>query len=743
VLLGLVYSDTKTRTDALNYQTYDPNNPGTYPFAQNAGDPAPAGAQPVVALCCLSLGSVVDEKRRFALTGTLEWKPASNLHVTVDGVYTKLNDPQQAYDQAYYPNFAYDQNGQAEWSNVTVRNGLITGFTANNFTPEVVNQRVNRLVSTYLLGAKAVWDATSHLTFKVDAYQSSADRPEGGTDAFVTAGLVSPTPYNLNSITVQLNPNALPSISVALPGGVDYGAALASGQLNNQALWSTHYDGLSGYSVKDKVDGFKFDGEWRFDSGILKNISFGAAYTERTKSRNDISNDWTNGSSQYGTLYNTVPGQPAPITFATMGANVISTFNFPNYFAGAGGTFPQTQVLLNIDALLSGLKRLDGTPNYSAGSGVYNFANTLPVFNPLNSYAVNEKTLAGYVEASLGGPRWSGNIGVRLVRTRTRAATAVDNIISVTNNNTANPTNPGIVVLSPPTPVVAYGTYTIPLPSMNFAYRATEKLQIRVAAAQVLARANLNQLAPTTTNNANNNVYVLYYGGNSDLKPIKAWQGDVSVEWYYQPKSFVSAAFFGKRLRDDITTVQINNVNVGAVGCFDNNPCTPLPFSIIQPSNGVSSTIYGIELSVQHLWSNGFGIRANYTRTWTGGAGSIAGLSPTVYSVNPFYEKGPVSLSVSWDHTSSFVYATSTEINNEAAYAQAYNWVTASASYEFDHGIKVFLEGKNLTNAIVRTNLNGDPYAAWANGTSGTGSAVGAGYTAYGRTFTGGIRFSF
>src|SRR5256884_4609744 len=32
-LLGAVYSDTKTRTDALNYNTYDPSMPGVWPLS--------------------------------------------------------------------------------------------------------------------------------------------------------------------------------------------------------------------------------------------------------------------------------------------------------------------------------------------------------------------------------------------------------------------------------------------------------------------------------------------------------------------------------------------------------------------------------------------------------------------------------------------------------------------------------------------------------------------------------------
>jgi TonB-dependent receptor len=120
-LLGLVVSDNKTRTDALNYNTYDPNMPGTWPPPLADGTPSPAGVA-VVGECCISFGSVIDEKKRTAVSGAIEWRPNDKLHFTFDGLYAKLEDPQVAYNQAYYPDFNYDQNGNPEWSNVVVNN---------------------------------------------------------------------------------------------------------------------------------------------------------------------------------------------------------------------------------------------------------------------------------------------------------------------------------------------------------------------------------------------------------------------------------------------------------------------------------------------------------------------------------------------------------------------------------------------------------------------------------------------
>jgi len=378
----------------------------------------------------------VDEKKRTAISGTLEWRPSETLHVTVDGLYTRLNDPQVAYNQAYYPDFNYDANGNPEWSNVVVKNGFITSFTANTFTPEIVNQTVNRQVTTSLIGFNATWQPTSKFSVDADIYRSKANRPEGGNDAFVTSGLESPTPYNQETINWKNNPGGLPSISVTLPNGQDYGAALASGALNN-SHWTAHYTGLSGNSIHDEVTGATLGGTLKIDNlGPWHDLRFGLAQTWRKKSRDDIDNDWTGGSSQYD--FYTTPAGANPITYGSLGANVISVRTFPNYMQGAGGSFPMTTAVFNIQSLLNALKSLNGKPNlYVAGAPNFDFNATLPQFNAVNSYQVREDSSAAFVEMGFGGDQWAGNLGVRVVHTKTTSSTAVNEIESVTIANTA------------------------------------------------------------------------------------------------------------------------------------------------------------------------------------------------------------------------------------------------------------------------------------------------------------------
>lgn len=747
LLVGAVFSDTKTRTDSLNYNTYDGSNPGFWPPPDSNGNLAP-NSQPVVAQCCISFGSVVDDKKREAISGTLEWRPSDELHIALDGLYTRLTDPQVAYNQAYYPDFNYDANGNPEWSNVVVKNGLITSFTANTFTPEIVNQTIDRRVTTYLVGLSATWKPTSSLTFDADLYQSKASRPEGGHDAFVTAGLESATPYNQNTINWTNTANGLPNISVTLPNGQDYATALAAGALDN-SHWSAHYTGLSGNTIHDRVTGLTLGGTLKMDTGPLADLRFGLAYTQREKSRDDYDNDWTGGSSQYD--FYTTPTGANPITFGSLGANVISISNFPNYMQGSGGNFPKTIAVFNISSMLDALKKLNGQPNlYVPGAPNFDFNASLPQFNAINSYAVKENTTAAYLQANLAGDNWAGNVGLRVVHTSTTASTAVNEIQTITIANTSNPTDPAFIQYSNATPTSSTGSYTLPLPSLNFKYQFRPDLQLRFGASETMTRPELNQLAPTRTDNSLNRVYQITYSGNSELKPIKAYSADISLEWYYQPKSALTLAVFGKDILDFITTNTVNNVDLGVKGYF-NGSTTPVPvlYTIFEPVNGDKGYIEGLELGFQHIMANGFGVHGQYTRTWSrayvAGAyvGQLEGVSSNSASLGVLYENNRFSANVNWDYDGSSIAQTFTEIQGWSAYQKSFSWVTAQASYNILPELRIYIEGKNLSNAISRTYLANRADAVWASGNTGTGSSIGQGYSAFGRNYTLGASYRF
>ena len=162
------------------------------------------------------------------------------------------------------------------------------------------------------------------------------------------------------------------------------------------------------------------DGTLKFDAGALTQLRFGLARDLAPKSRDDYDNDWTGGSSQYD--FYTTPTGANPITFGSLGANVISTTNFPNYMQGAGGKFPTTVAVFNIPNLLNALATLNGQPNlYDRRRTELRLRPALPQFNAVNSYDVKEITSAAYLEATFAGEQLGRQLGMRVVHTSTTA----------------------------------------------------------------------------------------------------------------------------------------------------------------------------------------------------------------------------------------------------------------------------------------------------------------------------------
>ena len=79
------------------------------------------------------------------------------------------------------------------------------------------------------------------------------------------------------------------------------------------------------------------------------------------------------------------------------------------------------------------------------------------------------------------------------------------------------------------------------------------------------------------------------------------------------------------------------------------------------------------------------------------------------------------------------------------AISNAFDWVTASVHYRFVRGFEVYVEGKNLSNSIARSYLNGNPLLPWAPGqeVGASESGTGIGYSSYGRTYVLGLSYQY
>ncbi|GJI89688.1 TonB-dependent receptor [Duganella hordei] len=709
VLVGAVVSKRKVRTDSLGYQTYNADSPGSYDV--NGDGVIGAGETNLLAPCCISFGSVFEEKKRAALSGAFEWKVTPTFKMTADALATRLDSPQVGYQQSYYV-----ESAPGRWSDVVVKDRLITSMTVKDLIPEMSNVTTDRVVDTMQFGWRGEWRPSNALKLTGDVYRSTSKRNSGGKDSFVVAGIAGH-----NTGYYRATNGGFPDIRVTLEDGRDLATELAAGRLGNKD-YGVHFTGLTGTDIKDTIDGASLDGRlalggaWHIDG-----LQFGASATSRKKDRNSIGNEKSGGACQYCDMYST--------TFASLGANVVQPMTLPNYMRNAGGSFPGSFIKFDVPAYFAALKKLDGKPVLDADGNptgdTFDVSKSQPVFVPTDSYSVTEKTATLYGQLELAGENWNGNVGARLVRTKTTSRSAIDKIVAIDDQTPDIPTSSPIVTYSPAVPVSEDGSYTKLLPSANISWWARDDFVVRGAIAKVMARPSLDKLAPTRTDNTLDRSYVLSIVGDPKLKPTEAVQQDLSVEWYYRPKSAITAAIFAKQIKNFVTYQTDEHVDIGVPGYL---------YTVTHPVNGDKANVRGIEFGIQHLFDNGFGFNAKFAKTLTKAyqngqyVGQLEGVAPTASSIGFLYEKNGVNASISFDYTGEYTQSTNV-LAGFPAKVDALTWVTASASWDVTRNVTLFVEGKNLGDAVMRSNL-------------GRSDAL-YGFESWGRTFVAGMSVKF
>jgi outer membrane receptor protein involved in Fe transport len=104
---------------------------------------------------------------------------------------------------------------------------------------------------------------------------------------------------------------------------------------------------------------------------------------------------------------------------------------------------------------------------------------SLPQFNAVNSYSVQEDTTAAYTELAFAGGNWSGNTGLRLVHTCQCVHCGQQHPYpSRSPTPPIRPTRRSCTARQ--TPTSSSNDYTEVLPSLNLLYRFAPQLQLRI-----------------------------------------------------------------------------------------------------------------------------------------------------------------------------------------------------------------------------------------------------------------------
>ncbi|MDQ1155165.1 TonB-dependent receptor [Brevundimonas sp. SORGH_AS_0993] len=332
------------------------------------------------------------------------------------------------------------------------------------------------------------------------------------------------------------------------------------------------------------------------------------------------------------------------------------------------------------------------------------------------SFAVtaHEKTTALYVQAD-GNGAWGsmpvkGNVGVRAVYTdltsQSAQSTTVLNGLNATLSQTLTPTSDT-------------NRYWEFLPSANLDLNPREPLHVRLGVSRVMSRPEYEDTAPRNA--------VSYYDpndprvdpsqrgsatlGNTKLKPLTAWQFDLTLEYYTSGGGALYLGGFHKKVDDFILRTVTLNTTIPAQGATR--------LDVTQPVNASDGRVYGAEVGLNQPFSflpapwDGFGMEANYTfidsKITVDNAASTTsygfpGASKHNANAVAYYEKGPFAARVAYAYRSSYFQALGGG-NDRAAqptFTKGYGQLNASLSYRPVENLELSITGTNLTRADRR-----------------------------------------
>jgi len=650
------------------------------------------------------LGVALFEQTRTRKGGLIDiqWKPSDRMSLDLSGFVSNLDAPNYNRNYLLWPhNFVNGGAGQAfnppsppanppitiNPGYVVVNNTLVAAsFSGAANDPRtaygVYDQisRPNESESTNFINLDGSWKLGDKL--KLDG-QLGFSAGEGKTP---TQNVAETEPGVGNGGGWSLN-------------GIDRGPSFNLGTTNNSTPFPGGTPitfgwifGAQDVDVKDREDWVKLDGTYSLNEGLLADLRFGIRWESHDRT--------SGGAIAQGPTF-------GPNGGGTSTANYPTNLSFyPSNFTGFGGSVPQ-----NI---------WYWTPGQLAAYNGPGLVQRDPLQRAFADYwfRLHEKNDAGYVQADLVGSGWSGNVGVRLVRTQ-------EDTVSYEQDSTVTNAAPGVVTTS------LFGNYiALPvshsyfdvLPSANLKLEVNKDVVARFALSQTMTRADYSALAggtnlgapPVGANPGSGSA------SNPDLKPIVSTNWDAGLEWYFARHSLLSATAFYMNLHNFIA--------------YGTKPLSQLTFSNQYPQGQnlnylltvpINSTghVRGVELAYVQEITNNVGVNINYT--WADGKQTsditnnderLVGTSKNTYNASVYYEDPMFTARVTYTFRSAF-YA---GLDRSTAFTQD-DLATLGASFgmNIDKHFSVTLDGMNLNNPTLKYYaLNTDqPRAFYKNGT--------------------------
>jgi iron complex outermembrane receptor protein len=402
----------------------------------------------------------------------------------------------------------------------------------------------------------------------------------------------------------------------------------------------------SGIKTVDREQSLQFDGEYKLDKGVFQSIESGIRYADHKRT-----------SGRYGPAFRgAMP--PAPST---------GIKPYPGDFGDGlgGGNWDNTGFTYTPETLKAYIAAITRP--------------TTPEFERRVSSEIDmrERQSAVYLMANLEAEKWSGNVGVRFVRTEVDAQ--ISTPIPANTCARTEPGKPAVPCAAYPTAITTAGdavsylegapfnpysgimyyktptnrTFNNILPSLNLRYELDKDMIARFGASRTVGRQNYNVLGTGFGTPSCNASGCTVTGPNPNLKPLTSDNIDLSWAWYFKPRSLISVDLFHSKIDGYVKT---GTVSQTTVDLLDPRDQTVKSF-FVNTSSQQGAKINGIEVSYeQPVWGS-FGIQTNVSRAKTrvDDGRPMVGASEWAANLGGYFENDLLSARLVYNYRGKYV----------------------------------------------------------------------------------------
>ena len=497
----------------------------------------------------------LDDFHRERVNGqlTFQWRPIETLTGTLDYTYAEnqINTQHQDLSAWFDPGCATRESEWIQEGNIWSPTSYTqVGCAADNLQGVGIFASIDENKSA---GFNLEWQASDHLTLNLDYHKSSGEsRPNSKHGSGGSMAVAS-----LNRITTSgyFSATGMPVLEVQLGERNSYNQISRIDQVNANDMQLSG-SSFGSFNNRMDVEQLQFDGEYIFDQG--HSINFGIASVEVTNrgQSTGVSRDSWSGV-----------GTPGDI------ASLLSVDTIDGVFDGIEGSDDPRQVneffTWDFQALIDSAEQLlrDGAHGDVVGDG----GPCLTGFCPTYDFDLDEITVetsnSMYLQA-----HWVGDVmdrpvnvfyGLRYEETEVHSEalvplydriewSIVDNRFNLyKQKDELGNTIQGFSEID--------GAYSMILPSFDFDIELVDDLILRASYSLSVTRPVYNDLKGA--------LIIDYLGadggggrrGNPQLLPMESSNIDVSLEWYYDEGSYISAGFWAKDVDNFIVSNTFEN----------------------------------------------------------------------------------------------------------------------------------------------------------------------------------------